>query len=132
MKRDSVVGVIAAVGLILQILLGFGVATAPSNVSVLLILPHMVLGISGIALVAYLAARVLYGGSMGVKILAILGFLLVLAQVALGFRILAVPDDQLVMSHEGNAFAILVVIGLGEMLRARQAKKPTSASTAAK
>jgi hypothetical protein len=56
---------------------------------------------------------------MVVRLVYSLAFLLTFAQVALGFRILAVPDNMLVMAHQGLAVVILVALALGGALSAR-------------
>jgi len=93
----------------------------------MMITTHMVIGLSGVALVAYLVARVYYVGSGGLRFLYFITFILVLAQVALGFRLLTAADQQLVMSHEGAAIVILVLLGLSEATFARQRRAKTAA-----
>lgn len=129
MSNQRIAGVVGAVGLIIQIILGFSISGGVSAVlSPMLITAHMVIGLSGVALVAYLVARVYYVGSGGLKFLYFITFILVLAQVALGFRLLTAADQQLVMSHEGAAIAVLILLALSEMTFARQRKVKTAAA----
>jgi hypothetical protein len=129
MSSQRTVGVVGAAGLIVQIVLGFSVAGGVSSPLSPLLLPvHMIIGLSGIALVAYLVARAYYVASGGLKFLYLITFILVLAQVALGFRILSVSDQQLAMSHQGAGIAILVLLGLSEMMFARQRRAQATSS----
>jgi hypothetical protein len=119
MDKKSI-GIIGAIGLIIQIALGFASETG-SSASPLIIL-HMVIGLAGLALVSYLVARVYYVGSNSVRFLYFVTFLLVLVQVALGFRILTIQNEGLIINHQTNAFAILILLAISEMLHARQSK----------
>ncbi|MCS4540122.1 MAG: hypothetical protein HYU03_05475, partial [Thaumarchaeota archaeon] len=102
MSGQRTVGVVGAAGLIIQIVLGFFVAgDVSSPLSPFLLSTHMIIGLSGVALVAYLVARAYYVASAGLKFLYLVTFIIVLAQIALGFRILSVIDQQLAMSHQG-------------------------------
>jgi heme A synthase len=123
MKSGMLLGVVAAFGLLIQILLGFVLARSSIPFPPALIVVHIGIGITGVALVAFLLGRAYYSSRNGIRMLYILTFVLVLAQVALGFRILVVADEQLLMGHEGLAFGILVLLALAEMLGARQRRK---------
>ena len=131
MSGQRTVGVVGAAGLIIQIVLGFVAGDVSSPLSPFMLPTHMIIGLSGVALVAYLVARAYYVASAGVKFLYLVTFILVLAQTALGFRILSVSDQQLVMSHQGAGIAILVLLGLSEMMFVRQ-KRAQAASTSVK
>jgi hypothetical protein len=90
----------------------------------------MLIGIAGIALVAFLASSIFLNPASTVsRLVYALAFVLTLAQVALGFRELASPDQMLLMTHEGIAFAILVLLGLGGMLTARGRRKSMAAAS---
>lgn len=130
MSSQRAAGFVGAAGLIIQIVLGFSLSGGvPPSLSFFLLPIHMVIGLGGIALVAYLVSRAFYTVSGGLRFLYLITFILVLAQVALGFRILSVNDQQLVMSHQGAAFAILVLVGLSEMLFARQRRAQAASPT---
>ena len=132
MSSQRTAGVVGAAGLIIQIVLGFFVAgDVSSPLSPFLLPAHMIIGLSGVALVAYLVARAYYVASAGLKFFYLITFIIVLAQTALGFRILSVSDQQLVMSHQGAGIAILVLLGLSEMMLARQ-KRTQAANTVVK
>jgi hypothetical protein len=104
--------------------LGFALAGAGNPSGSVLILPHMLIGVTGIALVAYLVSSVfLIPSGMLVRLVYALALLLTFAQVALGFRILAMPDEMLTMAHQGLALVILILLGMGGMLAARARRK---------
>lgn len=112
-------------GLLVQIDLGLTLANDHELYSTL-ILPHVIIGISGLALVAYLGWRAFSGASGAVKLLYLVTFILVLAQVALGFGILEIGYYQVVMIHEGDAFAILVFLVVTEALASKRRWKATN------
>lgn len=90
----------------------------------MLIFPHMLIGVAGIALVAFLVSSILLmPSSMIARLVYALAFVLTFAQVALGFKILASPDNMLAMAHQGIAVVILVLLGIGGMLAARSRRK---------
>lgn len=129
MNNTTLAGVIGAVGLVIQIILGFALTGSGNPTGNMIILPHMLIGIAGIALVAFLASSIfLNPASTASRLVYALAFVLTLAQVALGFRELASPDQMLLMTHEGIAFAILI-LGLGGMLTARGRRKSMVATT---
>ncbi len=136
MRRQMLVGIIAALGLILQIILGFLLAQSSVPFPPALIATHLAIGITGLALVAFLLGRAYYSSNRGIRVMYILAFLLVVAQVGLGFRVLGIMGEpanpldvatlpQLSMTHQGLGFAILILLALAEMLGARQRRKMT-------
>ncbi len=129
LNNQTLAGAIGAAGLVIQIVLGFALAGSGDPSGSSLILPHMLIGVGGIALVAFLVANVLIAPTaMVVRLVYGLALLLTFAQVALGFRILATSDTSLAMAHQGVALVILVLLGLGGMLAARARRKaPTTA-----
>ncbi|HUK74390.1 MAG TPA: hypothetical protein VLU99_01260 [Nitrososphaerales archaeon] len=132
MNNTTLAGVIGAVGLVIQIILGFALTGSGNPTGSMLILPHMLIGIAGIALVAFLVSTVFLNPSSTIpRLVYALAFVLTLAQVALGFRELSAPDQMLLMAHEGLALVILVLLGLGGMLTARSRRKSTMATPAA-
>ena len=123
-------GVIGATGLVIQIVLGYTLANDHALISAL-ILPHIAIGMGGVALVAWLAWRMYLGASAAVRLLCVLTLILVIGQVALGFGILAVGNEQAVMSHEGNAFAILCLLALSGAFASRQRGRPAASRASA-
>lgn len=124
--RSELVGLAGVVGLLIQIAMGFALAGNHALIGTLL-LTHMIVGASGLALVAYLAWRALSWAPGSVKALYAATLALVLVQVALGFSILSVGDYQLVMAHEAGAIAVLLLLAAAEAQasRTRAALAPT-------
>lgn len=115
-----------------QIVIGFALAGSGPATGSMLIFPHMLIGIGGIALVAFLVSSIFFmPSSMIARLVYVAAFALTFAQVAIGFRILATPDDMLAMTHQGMAIVILVLLGLGGMLVARSRRKSMAKTTAA-
>jgi hypothetical protein len=132
LNNQTLAGAIGAAGLVVQIILGFALAGSASPTGSMLILPHMLIGIAGIALVAFLVSGIFFmPSSMIVRLVYVLAFALTFAQAALGFRILAVPDDMLLMTHQGLAVVILVLLGVGGMLTARGRRKSITQAASA-
>jgi hypothetical protein len=92
----------------------------------------MLIGVGGVALVAFLVSGIFFTPtSMMVRLVYVLASLLTFAQVALGFRILVVPDQMLAMAHQGIAIVILVLLAVGGMLAARGRRKSKAMAAAA-
>jgi hypothetical protein len=120
----TLAGAIGAGGLVIQIILGEVLAGSASPTGSMLILPHMLIGVAGIALVAFLVSSIFFAPtSMIVKLVYALAFLLTFAQVALGFRLLSSPDSMLLMAHQGLAVVILILLAVGGMLAARSRRR---------
>lgn len=131
LNNQTLAGAIGAVGLVIQIVLGLALSGSGNVTASMLILPHMLIGVAGIALVAFLVSSIFFmPSSIIVKLVYVLAFALTFAQVALGFRILAVPDQMLAMAHQGIAIVILVLLALGGMLSARSRRKSALQSAA--
>jgi len=132
LNNTTLAGAIGAVGLIIQIIIGFALTGSGNPTGSQLILPHMLIGIAGIALVAFLVSTIFLNPSSTIpRLVYSLAFVLTLAQVALGFRELSAPDQMLLMAHEGLALLILVLLGLGGMLTARGRRKSMTATAVA-
>jgi len=128
----TLAGAIGAGGLVIQIIIGFALSGSGNPTGSMLILPHMLIGIGGIALVAFLVASIFFmPSSLIAKLVYALAFALTFAQVALGFRILSYPDAMLEMAHQGVAIVILVLLALGGMLAARSRRKSMMQAVAA-
>ena len=92
----------------------------------------MLIGVGGIALVAFLVSSIFFmPSSMLVRLVYLLAFALTFAQVALGFKILAVPDQMLAMAHQGIAVVILALLAVGGMLAARSRRKSMATAASA-
>jgi hypothetical protein len=132
MNNQTLSGAVGAAGPVIQIVLGFALSNSGSPTGSLLILPHMLIGVGGVALVAFLVSGIFFTPtSMMVRLVYVLASLLTFAQVALGFRILVVPDQMLAMAHQGIAIVILVLLAVGGMLAARGRRKSKAMAAAA-
>jgi heme A synthase len=132
LNRLSLIGAIGAVGLVIQILLGLGLAGSSNPKGSALIVPHLVIGVAGIALLAYLVSGIFRAGSSGaVKGIYSLALILTLAQVALGFSLLATGGStSILMAHQGIAFLILILLAVGGMVSARSRRTMSSTTGA--
>jgi hypothetical protein len=121
LNRLSLIGAIGAIGLVIQILLGLGLTGSSNPKGSALIVPHLVIGVAGIALLAYLVSGIFRAGSSGAaKGIYSLALVLTLAQVALGFSLLATGGSQgILMAHQGIAFLILILMAVGGVVSAR-------------
>jgi hypothetical protein len=132
MNNQTLSGAIGAAGLVVQIVVGFALAGSGNPTGSSLILPHMLIGVGGIALVAFLVSGIFFmPSSMTVRLVYVLAFALTLAQAALGFKILGAPDQMLAMTHQGVAIVILVLLAVGGMLTARARRKSAPKAAAA-
>ena len=133
MNNQTLAGAIGAGGLVIQIILGFALSGSGNPTGTALILPHMLIGVGGIALVAFLVSNIFFSpSSMLARLVFVAAFLLTFAQVALGFRILFTSDQMLVMAHQGIAIVLLVLLALGGMLSARARRMANAQALAAK
>jgi hypothetical protein len=131
LNNQTVAGAVGGAGLVIQIILGFALAGSGAPTGSMLILPHMLIGVGGIALTAFLVSNIFFApSSMVVRLVYVLGFVLTFAQVALGFKILASPDPTLAMTHQGVAIVILVLLAVGGMLSARGRRKSMTRAVA--
>jgi len=130
LNNQTLAGAIGAGGLVLQIILGEALSGSGNPTGSALILPHMLIGIGGIALVAFLVSSIfLMPSSLIARLVYGLAFALTFAQVALGFRLLAYPDPMLAMAHQGIAILILVLLAVGGMMAARSRRKAMMQTT---
>ena len=121
LNRMAMLGAVAAVGLVIQIILGFALAGSGNPTGSAIVYPHIVIGILGLVLVAYLAMSILRtAGSSTVRLVYVLALLLTLAQVALGLDLLETASSSgVLMAHQGIALLILVLMAAGGALSAR-------------
>jgi hypothetical protein len=131
MNKTMLAGAIGAAGLVFQIILGLVLHSSGNPNGSALLLPHMLIGVGGIALVAFLTSSIFFMPSSFIaRAILSLALLLTFAQVSLGFMLLFNPQDMLVMTHEGIAGAILVLLLLGGILSSRDRKSMAASSTA--
>jgi hypothetical protein len=132
LNNQTLAGAVGAAGLVIQIVLGFALAGSGDPTGNVLIFPHMLIGIAGIALVAFLVSSIFFmPSSLIARLVYVLAFALTFAQVAVGFRVLAYPDNMLAMAHQGIAIVILVLLAVGGMMVARGRRKSMMQTAAA-
>ena len=113
-------GAVGAIGLVIQIILGFALAGTANPKGSALIVPHVVIGVAGLALVAYLAVSIIRAPSLSTaKVVYLLALVLTIAQVALGYALLENAGQGVLMAHQGIAVLILVLMAVGGMASAR-------------
>ena len=118
-------GGIGAGGLVVQIILGFALAHTGDPKGSALIYPHVLIGVAGLALVAFLAVNIFRTPSlMTVRFVYVLALVFTLAQVALGFLLLGSPGAGVLMAHQGIALLILVLMAAAGALSARSRRTP--------
>jgi heme A synthase len=122
LSKSGWAGAIGVTGLFVQVALGF-VLAGNHELYITFLLPHIFIGICGLALVGYLAWRAFSGTSGAVKLLYVVTLAFVFAQVALGFGILEVGYYELVMVHQYDAYAILFLLFVTEILLGGQKGK---------
>lgn len=106
--------------MVVQIILGFALAHTGNPKGSALIYPHVLIGVAGLALVAFLAVSIFRRpGSMTVRLVYTLALVLTFAQVGLGLELLGSAGSGVLMAHQGIAILILVLMAAGGMLSAR-------------
>jgi hypothetical protein len=121
MKLVPVLGTVALVGVIVQIILGLEITGAGVDS---FIGPHILLGVLGLVLVVILAITAFRVKTATIysKLIITILTVVVLLQVGLGFQVLQ-GADAMIMSHEANGFLILILtlaMGAVTMLSARK------------
>jgi hypothetical protein len=117
----SMLGAVAAVGLVVQIILGFALAGSSNPKGDAIVYPHVIIGVLGLVLVAYLAMSIMRtAGSPTVRLVYVLALVLTLAQVAIGFALLDTSAGSgALMAHQGIALLILILLAAAGVLSAR-------------
>jgi heme A synthase len=125
-KLAPVLGSLVLFGVVIQIVLGFQISAGADD----LIGAHLLIGVIGLVLVVALTALAFRGKSAPsyAKIIMIILILVVLAQVGLGFQLLS-GTDALAISHEANAFVILILSLLMGAVTMKAAKKQIQTTT---
>ena len=121
MKLAPLLGTVALVGVIVQVILGLEITGAGIDS---FIMPHVLIGVLGLVIIivlAILAFRV-KTATIYSKLIILVLTIVVLLQVGLGFQLLQ-GADAMIISHEANGFLILiltVVMGAVTMQSARK------------
>ena len=121
MKLAPILGTVALIGVIVQVILGLEITGAGVDS---FIMPHVLIGVLGLIIIivlAIMAFRVKTARIYSKLIITILT-IVVLLQVGLGLQLLQ-GADAMITSHEANGFLILiltVVMGAVTMQSARK------------
>ena len=121
MKLAPILGTVALIGVIVQVILGLEITGAGVDS---FIMPHVLIGVLGLVIIivlAIMAFRVKTARIYSKLIITILT-IVVLLQVGLGLQLLQ-GADAMITSHEANGFLILiltVVMGAVTMQSARK------------
>ena len=123
MKLAPLLGTVALVGVIVQVILGLEITGAGMDS---LIMPHVLIGILGLVIIivlAVMAFRVKTATIYSKLIITILT-IVVLLQLGLGFQLLQ-GADAMITSHEANGFLILILtVAMGAVTMQSARKRP--------
>ena len=123
MKLAPLLGTVALVGVVVQVILGLEITGAGMDS---LIMPHVLIGILGLVIIivlAVMAFRVKTATIYSKLIITILT-IVVLLQLGLGFQLLQ-GADAMITSHEANGFLILILtVAMGAVTMQSARKRP--------
>jgi len=123
LKLAPLLGTVALVGVIVQVILGLEITGAGMDS---LIMPHVLIGILGLVIIivlAVMAFRVKTATIYSKLIITILT-IVVLLQLGLGFQLLQ-GADAMITSHEANGFLILILtVAMGAVTMQSARKRP--------
>lgn len=122
MKLVGIIGTLIFLGIIVQIALGYLVATNKSYLSI-----HIGIGIIGLILIGYELFYALKSNKQSVKILNSIALLLVLIQIGIGSSMIENESEFLSIVHQANAYILLIVIGIIGYLTFTAARKEKAA-----
>lgn len=113
-------GAIGAIGLVVQIILGFALAGSGNPKGDALIYPHVVIGLAGLALVAFLVVSISRTPSSATaRLVYVVALVLTFVQVILGYTLLGSAGQGTLMAHQGIAILLLILLAAGGMVSAR-------------
>jgi len=123
LKIAPLLGTVALVGVIVQVILGLAITGAGIDS---LTPPHEVIGILGLIIIIVLAITAFRAKTATIysKLIITILTVLILLQVGLGFQLLQ-GADAMIPSHEANGFLILILtaaMGAVTMQNARRHK----------
>jgi len=124
MKLVGIIGTLIFLGIIIQIALGYFVAINRSYLPI-----HIGIGIIGLILIGYELFYALKSNKQSVKILNTIALLLVLIQIGVGSSMIERESEILSMTHQTNAYILLIVIGIIGYLTFTAARKEKTTST---
>ena len=123
MKLAPLLGTVALVGVIVQVIVGLEITGAGVDS---LIMPHVIIGILGLVIIIVLAVTAFRAKTATIysKLIITILTILILLQVGLGFQLLQ-GADAMITSHEANGFLILILtLAMGTVTMASARKRP--------
>jgi|GEM_PF-874680 heme A synthase len=124
MKLVGIIGTLIFLGIIIQIPLGYIVATNRNYLPI-----HIGIGILGLILIGYELFYALKSNKQSVKILNSLALLLVLIQIGIGSNMIENDSETLSIAHQANAYILLIIIGVIGYLTFSTARKEKTISS---
>ena len=123
MKLAPLLGTVALVGVIVQVILGLEITGAGVDS---LTMPHVLIGVLGLVIIIVLAVTAFRAKTATIysKLIITILTVLILLQVGLGFQLLQ-GADAMIPSHEANGFLILILtIAMGAVTMQTAKKHP--------
>ena len=123
MKLVPLLGTVALVGVIVQVILGLEITGAGLDN---FIMPHVLIGILGLIIIIVLVITAFRAKTATIysKLIITILTIVVLLQVDLGFQLLQ-GADAMIPSHEANGFLILILtVMMGAVTMQNARKQP--------
>ena len=123
MKLAPLLGTVALVGVIVQVILGLEITGAGVDS---LTMPHVLIGVLGLIIIIVLAVTAFHAKTTTIysKLIITILTILILLQVGLGFQLLQ-GADAMIPSHEANGFLILILtVAMGAVTMQTARKHP--------
>jgi len=123
LKLAPLLGTVALVGVIVQVIIGLEITGAGVDS---LTMPHVLIGILGLVIIIVLAVTAFRTKTATIysKLIITILTLVILLQVGMGFQLLQ-GADEMIISHEANGFLILILtIAMGAVTMASARKRP--------
>ena len=123
MKLAPLLGTVALVGVIVQVILGLEITGAGVDS---LTMPHVLIGVLGLVIIIVLAVTAFRAKTATIysKLIITILTILILLQVGLGFQLLQ-GADAMIPSHEANGFLILILtVAMGAVTMQTARKHP--------
>jgi len=123
LKLAPLLGTVALVGVIVQVILGLEITGAGVDS---LTMPHVLIGVLGLIIIIVLAVTAFHAKTTTIysKLIITILTILILLQVGLGFQLLQ-GADAMIPSHEANGFLILILtVAMGAVTMQTARKHP--------
>ena len=123
MKFAPLLGTIALVGVVVQVILGLEITGAGVDS---LIMPHVLIGILGLLIIIVLAVTAFRTKTATIysRLIITVLTIVILLQVGLGFQLLQ-GADAMIPSHEANGFLILILtVAMGAVTMHSARRRP--------